>query len=110
MNKERTPSAVGALSLIQTLLVFFCVRPLIKAVSSGDYIAAHHNEIGVSILIPLFIFVSINFRVHHKKYDDYDRHWGNENFKTRSLKGIMVIIFLMSPLLLLWWLQYQPWF
>jgi hypothetical protein len=107
---RKSGEAGSMLALIQVLLAFWIIRPLEKLLFSSEYPSLHPNT---NVFLGLLLFpvlAVMNLWIHDEKYDEYNRRWGNEDFKVRTLKGILVIVFLMSPLLSLWWLQYQPWF
>jgi predicted Na+-dependent transporter len=93
-------TAIFGISLCQTLLlgdvIIFIVRLFLHRSETTQYTKLA-STIGVILLILICI---LNFSKYRNKYDEYQMRWGNEKQFTRRLRGILVIIALILPLII----------
>jgi hypothetical protein len=93
-------TSILVISLSQTLLIsdiiIFIIRLFFHRSETLQYV-----KLASTIVVVLLIIICIlNFSKYKNKYDEYQMRWGNEKQFTRRLRGILVIIALILPLII----------
>jgi uncharacterized membrane protein YidH (DUF202 family) len=56
------------------------------------------------VIIAIIIFV-LNYLIFNQKFKDFDKRWKDESNQLKALKGLLIVVFLLIPWLLLYFIN-----
>lgn len=93
-------SAIVLISLTQTFLIALILTPIEKCLFSKQFQNTNYKQfgwLGGGIFVILFI---LNYKKYDGSYNKYRSHWSSETSAQRIIKGILVIMVVILPIIL----------
>ena len=94
-NKTDGPSSIAPEALI-TLTQLFILIDIISIFYPG--FLTHTNISKLIYVLAAVIVFYFNHKRHKGKFDVYDNRWKNELKKTKIIKGLLIILFIIATI------------
>lgn len=98
---RRGSTAIVGLTSIQVLWIFDLYLAIDKCYLSRKIILEHKNEIAYSFIALMLLLLAINYKLFDGNYNKYRSKWKNEMKSTSFIRGILIILLIVTPLLLI---------
>ena len=98
---RRGSTALVGLTSIQVLWIFDLYLALDKFYLSRKIILEYRHEITYSFMLLMLLLLAINYKIFDGQYNKYRSKWKNEMKSTSFIRGILIILLIVTPMLLI---------
>jgi hypothetical protein len=89
----------GFLAFVQSVVIMFIVMSIIKSTIGQDYLSLHGRELGYACVVVILVMIAVNHKLYSSRYDFFDELYKMESKAKSIIKGFLVILFLLAPII-----------